>query len=315
MSSSRHPVSVRVEFSESNLFTPRKQMSFAEFERLAVRVCMTHTDGGHAKTLAHVTFDDEETYIARLDLGAGSTLNFADHISKQKSFARSERGAAFITQHNLFTLYAFIESIECDTAELPQLQNQAAAAMANTKEQQRRQRLADEEQAKTDAMNKLRNAPEYHHLTEIGAHTAAIEVLKNIRADLKKHFPDVKFSVRESSSTAARITWEDGPTEPAVYAIVGCYKAAKTDTYSDASDLNLTAWAYVFGAVDYIHVARQFSAQHRQQAMSDLNAQYGTSFTLDDLNRMDLRINGYPIQQEFNRHCYYLTRTANGWMA
>lgn len=310
---SRHPVSVLVDFSESNLFTPRQSMPFAEFERRASQVAFFGTQGGYYKTHIHVTLNDGEIYTCRLDLGIDSTLNFADHIAKQKAFARSDRGAVFIAQYNLFTLYALVDSIDCDDQALTNLRAEAAGHSAATKEKQRIHRLACEEQAKTDAMNQLKNDPKYNHLTAIGANAGVVEVLKNIRADLKKHFPGVKFSVKKSACNAARITWTDGPTEAAVKAVVGCYKVANFDVDRDETTVKLTAWANVFGAIEYISTRRQFSDSLRATALTQLNTNNRTSFSLDDLKRTELRVNGYNLQLEFNRYCNGLARTTDGW--
>jgi len=90
------------------------------------------------------------------------------------------------------------------------------------------------------------------------------EVAKIVRANLKEQFPAYKFSVRTSRysmGSSVSVTWTDGPTTPAVNAVIKGYERVDYDDYvgeilsggnrfvqahrrlSDRSRERLNAWA------------------------------------------------------------------------
>jgi hypothetical protein len=78
---------------------------------------------------------------------------------------------------------------------------------------------------------------------------------KNIRADLKAHFPGVKFSVRCDHSSV-RLGWSFGPTVDDVKAVVGAYKAGYFDGMTDMYEFTKSAWTEAFGRAQYISYSR-----------------------------------------------------------
>lgn len=87
---------------------------------------------------------------------------------------------------------------------------------------------------------------------------------KNIRTELKKEFPNVKFSVRYESFSggdAYRISWTDGPMQNQVKKIVDKYKDMHPDEYSmgDYWDCVPSIFNNLYGSVSYVTTSRYFS--------------------------------------------------------
>lgn len=98
---------------------------------------------------------------------------------------------------------------------------------------------------------------------------------KEIRAELKEKFPDVKFSVRSESfsmGNAVDIEWQDGPSEEAVREVVGKYQYGHFDgmidlyEYSNQRD-DITQ-------VKYVQVNRKISDKFYLQAAQLAHAHY-----------------------------------------
>lgn len=73
---------------------------------------------------------------------------------------------------------------------------------------------------------------------------------KNVRIELKRAFPDVKFSVRTSRFTGGddlRVEWTDGPNTKQVDAITKKYAAGSFDGMTDCYDYSSSAWTDAFG--------------------------------------------------------------------
>lgn len=310
-SSPRWPVSVLVEFSESQRFVPGRSLDYETFEKIATNVARDQLNGGYLKTNIIVTFNDGQTYSCRLDLGAHSVLNLADHIDKQKAFAASEKGIAFIQHHNLATLYAFIATFQYDHPALQSVKESTAKAIAENEEATKTAemaRLAAEDAARQET---IRLDPANSHLSVIGSHGTTKSVLKNIRADLKKAFPGITFSVKKGGlGDAAVIAWKDGPSEPDVKKIMRCYEASTADPLNE--DLEAQAWRRLFGSVLYVVYRRDFSQALCDSAMKALNSDYQTSYTVADLELRDIRVAGQLLQLVYNKYLYHLRREHDG---
>lgn len=101
----------------------------------------------------------------------------------------------------------------------------------------------------------LRAAPEYAHL-EQGRDRAV--AARNIRAQLKRAFPGVKFSVRQSRGVdAIDVSWTGGPNAKEVEAIALRYKSGHFDGMTDSYNFSARAWTAVFGDAQYISCDRQ----------------------------------------------------------
>lgn len=80
----------------------------------------------------------------------------------------------------------------------------------------------------------------------------------NIRADLKRHFPGVRFSVR-SERGSIDVRWTDGPTEAQVSDITKRYQHGQFDGMTDYYEYRRCPFCEVFGGADYVFTRREYS--------------------------------------------------------
>ena len=114
--------------------------------------------------------------------------------------------------------------------------------------------------------NYLQRAEKYDHKT-CGA---------NIRTELSRTWPSVKFSVRYSSFSGGdeyRISWTDGPTTAQVDAVVSKYGDMHPDSYSmgDYWDCVPSIFNGLFGSVGYISTNRTKSDEALARIMEEHN--------------------------------------------
>lgn len=80
----------------------------------------------------------------------------------------------------------------------------------------------------------------------------------NIRAELKSHFPGVKFSVRVDGNSID-VRWTDGVTTEKVRAITDKYKGGSFNGMEDIYEGKSTPWTSAFGSSDYLGTHRELS--------------------------------------------------------
>lgn len=110
----------------------------------------------------------------------------------------------------------------------------------------------------------LQRAERFDHKT-VGA---------NIRTELKRNWPNIKFSVRYSSFSGGNsydIGWTDGPTTQQVDAVVGKYGDRHPDPYSmgDYWDCVPSIFNELFGSVGYISTHRMKSDEALARIMEE----------------------------------------------
>ena len=97
------------------------------------------------------------------------------------------------------------------------------------------------------------------HLT---AGAGCVIAAKNIRVELKRAFPSVKFSVKSdkfAGGDAVRVSWTDGPTGDQVDEIANKYRAGSFDGMTDCYNYAENLWADAFADAKYISTSRDFS--------------------------------------------------------
>ena len=112
-------------------------------------------------------------------------------------------------------------------------------------------------QAFRDAVENLKAA--HPHLTQ---GSGCVVAAKNIRTELKRAFPSVKFSVRSESysgGNAVRISWADGPTSEQVEKITDKYSGGSFDGMTDCYNYRRSPWTEVFGEAKYVTQSRHNS--------------------------------------------------------
>lgn len=143
--------------------------------------------------------------------------------------------------------------------------------------------LKEEEERKAEAARawddgvaaaRAQYAGQFEEAPVKGFYRDATHVAKNIRKDLARNFPGVKFSVRRERYSGVNIEWTDGPTEEEVKAVAG-----KHQNISDRDRWNEDIWVYypshftsVFGGVDYIWYRREISPERMSAKKAEILA-------------------------------------------
>lgn len=91
---------------------------------------------------------------------------------------------------------------------------------------------------------------------------ALVAAAKNIRIELARAFPGVKFKVvteRFSMGDAIRVRWTDGPTADQVEQFTDRYVSGTFDAMTDCSGIVSSAWMDAFGDAKFITCSRDYS--------------------------------------------------------
>ena len=296
----RRPVSVLVHWSESGAWGEEELCTFSDFEARALGVAMSYADGGYLKTKITVTFDDGETYQTRIDLAAGDELGFAHHCAGMISFYETDKGRDYYQRMDMIDLINFVKGIDFGAAaqRLAEQERDAALAVQIAKEQAaeaKKQAEAAAEQAYKAEIERLKTAPEFAHLAQIGSGASGKEVAKNIRAQLKKAFAKdyqgCKFSVRCQRggwSTSIYISWTDGPTRAQVRAEIDQFKGGRYNGMIDMYESNYCPFTDVFGSAEFMNTSRDLSDELRALAAQLVAAENNAS----DYNCPELEVSG-----------------------
>jgi hypothetical protein len=135
------------------------------------------------------------------------------------------------------------------------------------------QRKAAEDRAKEAAESKARAAalPAMFPTLETytGKKTDHALGAANIRRELKKAFPGIRFSVKSESFTGGNsidISWTDGPTGKQVEEITDRYQKGSFDGMEDLYTYNREEFPRVFGGAKYVHTHRSISPEGFRRA-------------------------------------------------
>lgn len=122
---------------------------------------------------------------------------------------------------------------------------------------------------------------EYSYLEQVSENNRYDHKLvgRNIRTELKKNFPNTKFSVRYSSFSGGdeySITWVDGALYKDVLKVVEKYQEKHPDPYScgDYWDTKPSNFNNLFGGVSYIMAQRTISEEGKKKAEIFLKENY-----------------------------------------
>lgn len=103
---------------------------------------------------------------------------------------------------------------------------------------------------------------------------------KNIRIELKRAFPKVKFAVRSSrysGGDSINVGWIDGPTNQQVDEIVKRYQGGSFDGSQDLYTYDSDAWNDAFGYGKYVFSGRDNSDAAIASAVRTVRARFGDS--------------------------------------
>jgi hypothetical protein len=132
------------------------------------------------------------------------------------------------------------------------------------------------EAARKFAADALKQA--FPHLVPVGESDGLVTAAKNIRIELKRAFPGVKFKVttsRFAGGDSIRVNWIDGPTSSQVEQISNQYEAGDFDGMTDCYNYREDhAWTDAFGDAKYISSSREYSPALVQTAIDFLWDRY-----------------------------------------
>lgn len=104
-----------------------------------------------------------------------------------------------------------------------------------------------------------------------------VTAAKNIRIELKRAFPLIKFSVKTSQysmGNSVRIGWEDGPSTEQVDAITEKYQGGSFDGMTDCYDYSKNTWNEVFGSAKYVQTSRNYSNEFAARTIAEIGVQW-----------------------------------------
>jgi len=139
-------------------------------------------------------------------------------------------------------------------------------------------------EAKRKADERARILAKYKHLEAVaaGGYPSAKLAAANIRRELKRAFPGVKFSVRSdvySGGDAVNVSWADGPTAEAVERISNKYAEGSFDGMTDSYNRDDAAvWPDVFGGAKYVQTSREVSAHYVHEAAALVLGRFAFKF-------------------------------------
>ena len=115
------------------------------------------------------------------------------------------------------------------------------------------------------------------HLIPNSGISSRIAAAKNIRIELKRAFPEIKFSVTTktfSMGNSLSVRWIDGPNSAQVDSIINKYQAGSFDGMTDCYNYANSAWTDAFGDAKYVHSNRDYSDRAIASAIRTVAARY-----------------------------------------
>lgn len=115
--------------------------------------------------------------------------------------------------------------------------------------------------------------------------SAHAQCAKEIRQDLKKAFPGVKFSVRSdtfSMGNSVDVSWTDGPTDEAVSAIVRKYQYGHFDGMVDMYEYSNKRED--IAQVKFVQTHRTMSDEIRDKIIKSHNDKFCEEGQINDIN-------------------------------
>jgi hypothetical protein len=116
------------------------------------------------------------------------------------------------------------------------------------------------------------------HLVPVDGKVDSLQAAaKNIRTELARAFPGVKFSVKSrrfSGGDAIDVKWTDGPMSAQVDEIINRYSAGSFDGMVDLYTYDSSAWGDAFGSAKYVHSVRDYSDAAIESAIRTVFAKY-----------------------------------------
>lgn len=134
-------------------------------------------------------------------------------------------------------------------------------------------------QAKQSAKNVIVKAMQANNPDLVPSNSGfdCVVAAKNIRKELKKAFPAIKFSVRSSSysgGNSINVDYVDGVARVEVEAIVNKYQYGSFNGMEDIYEYSRDYWNDAFGGTKYLFVNREYSDEFVIGVLNNLKSQY-----------------------------------------
>lgn len=180
-------------------------------------------------------------------------------------------------------------------------------AEVKTIQEQSRQRIIEKE--KEDKEIAEQNAREFEDCKKRYPYLEKLENTKksywaigakNLRTELAREFPGVKFAVRSESYTGGdsiNIDWTDGPTSEAVKAISDKYQKCDFDAMQDLQTYRHSDFTAIYGGAHYVFENRSISSEKVIEAAE----KYGYTITTDQWGRIISGLEDCPDKWEMER--------------
>lgn len=170
-----------------------------------------------------------------------------------------------------------------DTGEIlkeHQIETFIAEATTTAGRLAREAKAAEESRQAKAAADRLQFQTEYAHLKQLGPneYSSAKHGAVNIRIELKRAFPGIKFSVRSdtfSGGDSIDVSWELGPKDEEVSAITNKYQEGSFNGMEDIYELDDDrTFTTMFGGAKYVQTHRKFDSDLEKNLaglIADLN--------------------------------------------
>lgn len=169
---------------------------------------------------------------------------------------------------------------------------------------------------------KAKIAADHPHLLQSDKGGSLTQAAKNIRIELRRAYPGVKFSVtteRYSGGNSCNIDWTDGPNAEQVEKITNKYSGGHFDGMTDSYEHSRSPWVDVFGQAKYVHCNRHYSDKMVESVLRRVAAHLGgleQELTVSDYRKGLLwnvkNSGGCDVSREVNaalsRHTYAIAK-------
>lgn len=156
---------------------------------------------------------------------------------------------------------------------------EAVSLWANVEAKKQADIKAKEEKARAKELEAVKLRKDYPFLVETSAGVSSVvTAAKNIRTELKRVFPGVKFSVRSKSysmGNSINIDWIDGPTVERVESVTQKYQYGDFDGMEDIYNSRCAQFNDIFGGSKYVFENREYSEEIKRKVFLEFVEQTG----------------------------------------
>jgi len=155
---------------------------------------------------------------------------------------------------------------------------------------EREQSAKEKHEAEEKQKEQFKN--EYSYLVQVDQsnHSSYAIGAKNIKIELKKAFPSIKFSVTSegySMGCSINISWDNGPSRKEVEKFTNKYQEGWFDGMQDLYNYSDQVWTDVFGGAKYVSCDREITEDVATKIAEGFSEYNGHQFTGDLCDTVD----------------------------